>query len=173
MAKDDAPAPAHPPAKRRQLEKVPDLWVAQWLAGDTITPSERRRLEELKASRKARRDMLDVPVGLIIGHEGMTPEQLDALPAALAGATSVQHRGLPSRYHQACRRVAPVTIHRDDDKAVVRASKRVVAMVRSRTPEGTDVWETVRYAKHRGVAVRVVLPDGQLDDGQLEGAVNV
>lgn len=163
--KDDAPLPDSVPRKRRQIESLLDRHIAVWLAGETLAPSDRRRLEEEKARRRT--SVPDRLVGVLVGAAGVAPPQLDALPGLLAGATEVTHPGVSSRVHTACRSVGvPVVVRRDDPREVVRASDLVVAVLNGPKADGTEVWEWVRYARHRGVPVRAVLPDGQLLQGE-------
>lgn len=171
--KDDLPKrPDKVPTKARQLEAMPDVWIAQWLAGDTLTPAERRRLDALRASRRSRRP--DVPVGLLVGAEGATAPQLEAVADELrrAGPTEIHHPGnVPGRLHAACKRIGvPVIQHRDVRNAesgmreVVRLSGLVIAAPRemSEHATGSPVWNMIRHAKHRSVPVRIILPDGRL-----------
>lgn len=171
--KDDLPErPAKVPTKDRQLQALPDLWVAQWLASDTLTYGERRRLEALRASRRARR--ADVPVGLLVGAEGATAPQLEVVADELrrAGPTEIHHPGnVPARLHGACKRLGvPVIQHRDvrsiegGMREVVRRSSLIIAAPRemSEHATGSPVWNLIRHAKHRSVPVHIVLPDGRL-----------
>jgi hypothetical protein len=50
----------------------------------------------------------------------------------------------------------------EHDQELVRSSTTVVAAPKEREKPNTveGVWEAVRYAKHRRVPVRVVMPDG-------------
>lgn len=164
--KTDLPdTPLHPPAKRRALEQAPDLWIAQWLAGDDLTPSERRRVEEVKARRRAL--VRDMRVGLVVGDAGVTPPQLLALADALggSGATEIHHAGVTSRVHSACKAVGvPVVVHHGETlQHVVRVSDTVIAAPKETyEPERkTGVWDIIRYAKHRNLAVTIIMPDGE------------
>jgi hypothetical protein len=167
---DIGDAPVAVPRKRRQLEKVPDLWIAQWLARDTTTPSERRKLEAIKQSR--RNASPDNRVGLLIGDEGVTPQQFDAVEQLLrkSGATQIHHAGVTRNVHSMCRAIGvEVVVHdhprlpwgnAESMKEVVRESDLVVGAPRSGQPADESVWELLRYAKHRRTAVRAILPDG-------------
>jgi hypothetical protein len=177
VSKDDVDVPDEVPSKRRQLEGALDKWLAVWLTRDDLTPSQRRRLEEEKARRKAL--VPDQRVGVLVGAEGCTREQRARIMDVVAALqpTEIHHPGLSSPMHQACRRVAPVVVHQDgirpagtrDMQDVVKAAHVVVGAVRSRSPEGTPVWEMIRYAKHRSLPVRVVLPDGSELQGEVDG----
>lgn len=169
MKDDVPPLPDRVPAKRRQVENILDLHIAMWLASDKLTPSERRRLEGEKARRKALAP--ERPVGLLVGREGVTPTQqavvLDRLAAS--GATAIHHPGVAAPLHSACRRVAPVEVHRDvrSDHAALRvvvkqATHLVIGAPKENRPADSPVWDAVRYAKHRSTAVEVILPDGRI-----------
>lgn len=169
MKDDVPPLPARVPSKRRQLERLLDVHVAMWLAGDQISDAERRRLQELKAQRRA--TVPDRPVGLLVGREGATPPQVQAIVDILAQLhpTEIHHPGVSPALHRACRATgAPVIVHRDvrvDESGmptVIRQSSTVIAAPKERSPQSAKsvVWDMIRYAKHRRIAVRVVLPDG-------------
>jgi hypothetical protein len=171
--KDDIEMPTAVPKKRRQVETLLDKWIAVWLDGEDITPSERRRLEEERQRRKDERARQGQPVGVLVGYEGATPEQVAALREALAGANAVEihHPGVAKPVHSACRSFGvPVVVHRDvrdQDEAmreVVRSSRLVIGVVKEMTEphQKTDgVWGVVKYAKHRRLPVRVLLPSGE------------
>jgi hypothetical protein len=166
MKEDVGPAPESPPAKRRQLEAVPDLWIAQWLARDALTPSQRRRVQDEKDRRKAASP--DKPVGVLVGPEGVAPAQFVTLLTLVGGLrpTEIHHPGLPSRLHMQLRAMeVPVTVHGGDYKAVVKASSSVVVCPREQSPTKSAMWEMLRYAKHRRLPVKAVLPDGRIVGG--------
>lgn len=168
MKDDVPPLPARVPSKRRQLERLLDVHVAMWLAGDQISDAERRRLEELKAQRKAA--VPDRPVGLLVGREGATPAQVQAIADILAALrpTEIHHPGVSPALHRACRATGvSVIVHgavcdETGMPAVIKQSATVIAAPKERSPQSAKsvVWDMIRYAKHRRVAVRVVLPDG-------------
>lgn len=158
--------PAAPPRKRRALEDAPALWLAVWLDSE-LSPSDRRRLEEEKARRKAL--TREHRVGLVVAQEGLTPVQLAAVIAALDGASEVHHGGVPSKLHNAAREYG-VVHHRDawpfsDEriKAVIRDSDAIIAAPKEQTimPYATPgVWRWIGYARNRSLPVRVILPTG-------------
>lgn len=150
MSKEDTPLPAEVPRKRRQLEGALDLHLAQWLAGDTLTPSERRRLEEEKARRKTA-----IPTRLVVRlvpKEGMTPEQKRAVYVAVG---EEQATTIATIVH------VPDGATRDKLRTL-NPDAIVAAVKETREPAGvkTGVWDAVKFARHRRLAVRVVLPDG-------------
>lgn len=183
MKQDLPPLPAKVPRKDRHLRAVPDLWIAQWLAGDALTIAERARLERLRAERRASQP--EVPVGLLVGAEGTTGRQLDALIAQLRGArpTEIHHPGVAARLHAACKSLdVPVVVHRDVRRVesgmleVIRLSCLVIAAPREmgdggqRSPVWTrsPVWKAIKRAKDSNVPVRIVLPDGRVTGSERD-----
>lgn len=183
MKADVPELPDRVPAKRRALEQAADVHIAMWLAGDTITPSERRRLETEKERRK--RLVPDRPVGLLIARQGVTPVQQEHVMRAVAAAqpTEIHHPGVAGPLHTACKRLGvPVTpvreirthhlamppfqAHGSDSDAlrevVTRSTHLVVAAPTNHTPtKDNDVWDAARYARHRNIAVQIILPNGK------------
>lgn len=162
--KDDAPLPGSVPRKRRQIEGLLDRHIAIWLAGNDITPSDRRKLEEEKARRRA--TVPDRPIGVIVGESGATPEQLAALPTVLAGATVIHHPGVASKIHNVCREVAPVEVVRQGPSMVIRRSTELVYIVSLGERTNVKSWQYVRAAKHRSLPVKCIAPDGAIDQGE-------
>lgn len=170
MKQDLPPRPDKVPKKDRHLEGVPDLWIAEWLADASLPYPQRARLEALKARRRANQP--DVPVGLLVGAEGLTARQLDAVVGQLRtiGPTEIHHPGVASRLHQACKRLSVPVIPHDDVRRpengmleVIRLSSVIIAAPREMSERGTSpVWNMIRRAKHRSVPVRIVLPDGRV-----------
>jgi hypothetical protein len=168
--KEDAPVPDAIPRKRTALKAVPDLWIAVWLGRDDIAPSDRKRLEALKAERRSA--VPDRPVGIVVGEEGMTPPQLATFKDVIvkSGATEIHHPGVASSVHGMCKSLGvPVEVHYGGGNAeVVRASRFVIAAPKDATHEVTrtgykTVWDHVKYAKHRSVPVQVIMPDGKVE----------
>ena len=160
--KDDAPVPKKVPTKRRQLEAALDRWLAVWWVGD-LTPSERRRVHEERERRKRRAARPDRNVGLLIGPEGATPAQATAIIDAASDATHVSYYGQATRLLRAGLPPVPV-LELPDAQDVVRASNVVVAAPKEPSePAGpkAGVWAGVKFARHRGVPVRVILPSGK------------
>lgn len=141
--KSDVPSlPAHVPSKRHQVCRLLDLHIALWLAGDDITDDERERLQAEKDRRKRERPA--VHVGVIIAHEGMTPEQREYV-------------------HGYVMTLAPTTVETVADaghRELVRAATIIIAAPKSRQRSGA-VWDAIAYARHRKVPVRIVYPDGR------------
>lgn len=169
MAKEDLPPrPDSPPRNRRQLEALPDLWIAEWLAGDTLKPGERKKLEALKESRKHRKP--DVVLGVVVASEGMTPEQFKTFQRVLPlmGATEVHHTYLPGKVYRVIKELGvPLVIH-DEHQAtngdVVKAATVLLAAPKepdTKTYATPGVWSIIGSAKHRSLPVRIVLPDGK------------
>lgn len=192
MKQDVPPTPDAIPRKRSQLRKVPDLWLAEWLARDNLAASDRRRLEETRGQR--RRPVSARVVGFVGTEAGMSKPQRQAVRRALAGATAAHHAGTTAadaQFHRLCHTLGvPVVLHppqgrgavRTDmhdvthaeaaspsyDRDIVRASDVVVAAPKEgREPPlaipGT--WTVVRYARERRTPVRVFMPDGQEANG--------
>lgn len=170
MKQDLPPRPKHPPKKARQLAKVPDLWIAQWLDSDDLTSADRDRLVALRAERRQAEP--DLPVGLLVGVEGVTGPQLQRVIQELdrVRPTEIHHSGVPHRLHSACKRLGvPVTQHhqgrnRNGMEELLRLSERIIAAPREQNEvaTGSPVWRWVKRAKHRSVPVIVVLPDGKV-----------
>jgi len=145
MASDDVEIRERPPRKRRQLEQALEVELAVWLARDDLTPSERKKVEAEKERRKQ-----DAPtiVGIVWGREGRTPAQFAAA----------------REFPQTDPDVYETLAHAADFHEFVKAVNRVVAlpkeMSRVYDPPAESVWAYVEYARHRGVPVKVILPDG-------------
>lgn len=164
--------PEAPPRKRRLLEAAPALWLAVWLDSE-LSPSDRRRLEAEKARRKAL--VREHRVGLVVAPEGPTPVQLAAMIETLeqSGASEIHHGGVPSKLHNAARAIG-VVHHQEawpfsDEriKAVIRASDAIVAAPKEQSvlPYATPgVWNWIGYAKNRGLPVRIILPNGRVEE---------
>jgi len=191
MSKEDlGDAPEQVPKKRRALEQAPDLWVAQWLARDSLTPSERRRVQEVKDSRK--RPAVRVIVGFTGTRSGMTPQQKSLVREALRGADEAHHGdciGADEQFHELARREGvDVVIHPPSDakqrawcqgairveqakpyldrnKDIVQASTVLVGtpkeLYEPQPGRGQGTWSTIRYARNRSVRRRVFMPDGK------------
>jgi hypothetical protein len=160
--RDDAPTPADVPKKRRQLHDALDRWLAEWAARDDLTPSERRRVEEERARRKAERKRGADPVlGLLVGQEGMTPQQR-AYVIGYVVTGNIRRVCMAGASPTAIGRAMGVAgIAASDLKDVVRHSDLIVAAPRAADWAGTDVWEGIRFAHHRKVPVAIVLPNGR------------
>lgn len=170
--KEDTPLPDQVPAKRRQLEAALDRWLPMWLARENLTPSERRRVEAERARRKALQP--DRIVGVIVGDEGLTPEQADALVEQVVKLAPTELRlarqhpfggALPRIAPKVQRRLPNVPCTVDvDDRAVIGASQFIVAAPRhAHDPDRGEsgVWWAIRHARHRKVPAHIVLPDGR------------
>lgn len=109
---------------------------------------------------------------MLIGHEGVTPQQLDAISLVLADLdpTEIHHPPRVSRALQAVFRThrVPVFTHRDM-QTVLKRSHHVIAAPRESTEpiRTTEVWEMVGKARRRSMDVTVIVPDGShAEDGQ-------
>lgn len=173
--KDDAPAPPRVPRKRRQIEKVPALWLAQWLARHDLPARDVAMVQAEKDRRKKLSP--DRVVGFFDEPRGMTPAQRDTLKELLAEIkpTKVTHqggyRGAVSKFHGICLAMKIPIEQPVDEREICKIADVVIA-----TPKDTreparkmdsdeGVWGPIRYARHRGVQVRVIMPDGGLLNG--------
>lgn len=165
--KDDVEIPPEPPRKRRVLEdpgQTLDRWLAVWATNESLPPSARRRAQDERDRRK--RLAPDVRVGVIVGEEGMTPPQRSRVLELVGGATELHYHG--DRQSHLRSLMLPLDdlnvrmVLHSDDQEIVRAASTVVAAPKE--PEKPNVvagvWAGVRYAKHRRLPVRVVMPDG-------------
>jgi hypothetical protein len=173
MAKEDVgPRPEVVPKKRRQIEELPDLWIAEWLAGDDIAPGERKKLTAEKERRKTLRP--DVVLGVVCCDENATPEQLRTLREVLAriAPTEVHQHPLPGKVNHLVRSLGvPVTVHSRAGMRnellryeVVRKATVLVAIQKETTVQPlaavTGVPAAIGLAKHRSMPVRIILPNG-------------
>lgn len=170
MAKDDlGEAPLEVPKKRRVLEQMPDLWLAQWLARDTLTPSERRRIAEQRQTRKDRKGKEEVKLGIVAAAEGATPEQKNMLREMIEGyaPTEIHRYQLPRYIHSRMlvHMGAPI-LAEESNNDVVRHSTVVIAVAKETVEplhkDDNPVWSAVKYARHRKIPVKVILPDGKV-----------
>lgn len=165
--KDDLEVPRVIPAKRRALQAAPDLFLAVWLAREDLTPSERRRVQEVRDSRKAKTNVVGYFVDA--GH-GMTPEQRAAVRGELEGATLAVHRGGyeggARRFHGLARNVGVEVKQPVEETVICESADLILATPRESAapPQKMDrsegVWAMIRHARRRGVRVKVIRPDG-------------
>jgi hypothetical protein len=196
MKQDVGDAPEQIPRKRRQLADAPDLWIAQWLAREGIAPSDRRKLEEEKRQRRAanpevvvgftgtregmtkpqRRRVRELVVeyGPKEGHHGDCEGGDEQFHSICRGEKvfTVAHPPKDSRWRAFCSadRTERVKDFLDRNKDIVQESTVLIAApkeeVEPAPAQGQGTWSTVRYARKRGIPVRVVLPSGQLQGEQ-------
>lgn len=162
MAKEDVQElPKEVPKKRKELqERTLDLHIAMWLASDSITPSERRRLEEEKARRKQLTPKNRL--GILTDRAGVTPIQVEKIKELLPSEKDLEvvraSRTLPlglkdTRYW--------IT---EESKSIVKEVDQVIACPQNDRRD-SECWEAVKYAKHRSIPVVVVLPNGSIEGG--------
>lgn len=177
MSKDDLPpCPERPPKKRKALNDAPDIWLRTWLERSNLTPSERKKVQEVVDHRRAERKRETVRLGVLVGHEGMTPQQVLALENvfSISGMElgSIHLTWVPSKIYQMCvRRGVSVVVHEGrtwtaQASEVVKNSDLIIAAPKE-TQEPVQkvtgsVWGMVKYAKHRSVPVKVIEPGGNL-----------
>lgn len=171
--KDDAPAPDRIPTKKRQLEQALDAWLHVWLAKPDITYRERKRILAEQGRRKQVRPA--VRLALIAGQEGITPHQIRITRDLLEriAPTEVRTVGQVAKLE----RLLPddLNVHLDYGntadvglaRSIVRDSTVVVAYPKEplKPDKVEGVWDAVRFAKHRNLPVRIVMPDGELKEG--------
>jgi len=156
--KGDLPsAPDAPPRKRRVLQDeqaTPDLWLARWAGDKFLAPSQRRAAQDERDRRKAIRARGWLEVLIVRGVEGATPPQrraiAEAVPPEATGVTYLQ-AGVAEQIREA-----------------VQRADLVIAAPRESTPpsgipswERSSVWAAVAYAKHRRIAVKIIMPTGE------------
>lgn len=181
MAKDDVPAlPNKVPRNRRQVQAILDVHLAMWLYGDTLTPGERKKLQAEKDRRKQQRP--ELVLGVVCGNEGATPEQVRKLREVLPriAPTKINQVPLPSKLNYVIRALVReqgleqrvflrpnvgVGEHMLD---VVRESNTLVAIQKETTVQEIKLGDHTRgvasaigLARHRGIPVRVILPNGE------------
>jgi cellobiose-specific phosphotransferase system component IIB len=177
MSKQDVPdLPVKVPSKRRQVESLLDVHIAQWLASDDLIPSERKRLEVEKERRKQERRRSGYTLGLIVDEEGVTPEQLDVLRARVQeeGVLRIVHPGVPSsKLHGACKHSTAdlEVLHFPRDwyerarEVVKQADVLLLGPKSTYADSSLNVWTVERYARHRKVPTIVVAPSGDIIEG--------
>lgn len=183
MAKEDVPPlPDKVPRNRRQVEAILDVHLAQWLAGEMLTPGERKKLQAEKDRRKTLKP--ELVVGVVCGNEGATPEQLRTLREVLPriAPTKIVQHPLPGKVNHVVRKMESDTVKReilvDGDGssthrallmiAVARRCNTLVAIQKETNIQPMQVGNNTRgvvsaigLARHRGIPVRVILPNGK------------
>lgn len=169
MKEDLGPRPDRPPKSKRQLAQLPDVWIAEWLASDTIMPGDRKKLETIKEERKHRHP--DVKLAILLGPEGMTPEQFRTFQRMIPSmnATEIHHTRLPGKLYRVIKEQGVPSIMYDDFgggiQDMIRDSTVAIAFPKetTRQPYSTrrSVWSDIGYAVHRSMPVKVIMPDGR------------
>jgi hypothetical protein len=169
MPKDEIPPlPLHPPKKRKQMYEALDIHLAMWAHNATLAPSEKRRVNEERQRRKRLRR--SEKVGLLVGKEGITPEQFVRMAEVLNGEkgamNEIWHAPVSGAVHSLCKSygvdvevVRPPRMEQADIwKIIVKNSTKVIAF-----PRGEDgpVWDLIRYTRHRNTPVTIIMPNGE------------
>lgn len=148
----DIEIPAEIPRKRKALEAALDSWIAVWLTGE-LPPSQRRRLEVERERRKQLKRSQSRVVAIVTGREGFTPPQKVAIVEALTGAHPTRTLHVPAYA---------------DIRDAIQASDLVIAGPRESAPpkntqvrDRSSVWHAIDYAKHRGIPVKIIMPNGE------------
>ena len=173
--KDDAPAPETVPTKRRHIEAAPDLWLRQWLARDDLWVRDRRRLEKEVKRRKDAKPQVNLVV--VAGEEGTTPEQvrrareeLDRIQPTkvifIGRLAKITHlfpsdSDIETDYLPVLGKAEVRNVIRDNATIVLAFPKEPL-----KPDKVLGVWDAVRFAKHRNLPVRIVLPDGSPTEGR-------
>lgn len=174
MSTKELDAPARPPKKRRQLEdpNTLDRWLAVWANDESLTPSERRRVQVERERRK--RAKPTKALGVLVADGGASPEQVAGLRESveLALPTEVHHVFCAGKVHSTCKATgANVVVLRGEsgscEREIVQAADEVIGIVSSmQMPEAkTGTWASLRYAKDRGLPVKIIWPNGSIHEG--------
>jgi hypothetical protein len=172
LTKEDVPPlPDRVPTKRQQVCQLLDVHIAMWLADENLSYPERKRLEAEKRRRKEVQH--ERSMGLLIGPEGMTPIQQEAVERLLqqSRVTVIHHPIVSPRLHYNCKLIASVRVWREGSisdrlkKVVLEADEMIAAPKELREPrqkvEGT-VWWAIKYAKFRRKPVNIVMSTGRV-----------
>jgi hypothetical protein len=163
--KDDVEIdPALPvPRKRRQLEAMLDRQLAVWLAREDLPAGDRRRVESEKMRRRHLQQ--DVHVGLLVESAGLTPIQREAVTASVAILPVTSYHWCHGDHDRLRKlswtRATTYQSHETHREVVRHATVVIAAPKEAERPSGVQgVWDAVRFARHRGVPVTVVMPNG-------------
>lgn len=170
MKEDLGPRPAKPPKSKRALAQLPDVWIAEWLASEDISPGDRKKLQAIKDERKAHHP--DVKLAFIPSQAGMTPEQFRAFQRIVPnmGATEVHlHGRIEGKPYQVFKKLGvPIEFHTsvgiDGAKEMLRQSTVVIAVPKETTVKAyatLGTWELIGYARNRSMPVKIIMPDGR------------
>jgi len=168
MAREDIPPlPLRPPKKRKAMEQTLDVHLAMWSSQANLLPSDKRRVEEERERRKRLRVQQE-RLGILVGPEGSTPEQLKGLAEYLTGhygvVDSIWHVRTPGPVHGLCKSFGvPVQAVTESDfvtatRTVIRNCTKIAALPRG---EVAPLWDDIRYARHRNLSVVVFMPNGE------------
>jgi hypothetical protein len=187
--KDDLPPiPSEPPRKARQLETAPDYWLAVWANDESLTPSQRRKVQTERDRRKVLKPT--VIIGFTGTQAGMTPKQRFEVRGLLTAMRpdEVHHGdcvGADATFHdEAIELQVPVVIHPptndskrawckgalrvetakpylERNKDIVTASTVLIATPKEMSEQlRSGTWSTIRYANNRGTKTIVIMPNG-------------
>jgi hypothetical protein len=169
MAKTDAPPlPDTFPKKRRQIEEALDIHLRLWVEMEGLPPGQRRKAqEEIERRRRLRPD---VKLAIIAGPEGVTPEQV-RVSAGIFKRIEPTHVLVVGQARKLARLFVdieydgPLQFSKPEDVRDVLRNATVAVCYPKETfnPNVVDgVWDAVRFAKHRSIPVRAIMPDGKL-----------
>lgn len=149
------------------MEQVPDLYLAVWKDSALLTPSEKRRVAEERERRKRLLTKWE-RIGLLVGDEGVTPEQLEMLREMLTSQKAVMNElwlpDVSAHVWRVCKSfgVAVESLRdRDRDTAcrtVIRNATKVFAFPNG---ESGPLWDLIRYTRHRNLPIEIIMPSGE------------
>lgn len=149
------------------MEQALDIHLAMWSSSETLTPSDKRRVQAERVRRKRDKQRVE-RVGILTGPEGITPIQQEKMVDLLVGQRGamggIAHTWSSASVHSLCKSFGVEVVALKDRKPE-QAAKRIIhnsTMVFA-FPRGEhgEMWDWVRQAKHRNLPVIVVMPNGE------------
>lgn len=148
--------------RRDERRAGPPVVLGFTAAREGMTPAQYRRVEELVAEH--------APAGARHGDCVGGDAQFHEICRA-AGVPVVLHPPIDPTRRARCRGAAeelPPKDFTDRNRDIVRESTRMIAAPKEQSEpqpaRGQGTWSTVRYARHRGKPIEIVLPDGRLQE---------
>jgi hypothetical protein len=150
------------------MHEALDIHLAMWAHSETLPKSEKKRVEEERKRRKQERRA--ERVGLLVGNEGITPEQFvrmaELLNGERAAMTEIWHAPVSGPVHSLCKSYGvdvevvktPRVTDAERERIVIKNSTKVFAF-----PRGEDgpLWDLIRYTRHRNTPITVIMPNGE------------
>lgn len=165
MSDAENPAPEKVPTKRRQVDdpNVLTPWLYEWLEREDLTKGQRRILQAEVDRRKAAKKTRTFVVAIIVGREGVTPNQAGALLEVLGKRPPTALFMLSDTFIRLRKVLRPWTesvFVNDDMQSMVRTADHVLCFARPGAQTGI-AWDAMRYAKHRGKTVQLFMQTGE------------